>query len=320
MIHREYSIDFLKFFAAILITNSHLDIFEPSYSMSVGGTFGDVLFFFCSGYTLFLGRMGRFDNWFKRRLKRLFPPVLCWGIISAFLFAVRRPIDNIIVEGGGWFVQCIFLYYLLAYPIRKYAIKYITAIFFAVFAFSFAWYYYAADGEGFSMYGWNYVKWLFFFLFFLQGAMVGYSQSEKKMSFALSLIGLIVCTMFWYITYVLPLKYNYPPICQFVSLIPLIGFSFFFYKWCKSDAMDRIFHNKYLNPVIRSIGGLCFEIYLVQSLLFYSYKNIISYPVNMLFIWIAVLLWAYILHIFSNFFVQTIADGDYDWKKILKIY
>ena len=170
MIQREYSIDFLKFFAAILITNSHLDSFEPSYSMSVGGAFGDVLFFFCSGYTLFLGRMGRFDNWFKRRLKRLFPPVLCWGIISAFLFAVRRPIDNIIVEGGGWFVQCIFIYYLLAYPIRKYAIKYITAIFFAVFAFSFAWYCYTADGEGFSMYGWNYVKWSFFFLFFLQTA------------------------------------------------------------------------------------------------------------------------------------------------------
>lgn len=116
MKQREYAIDFLKFFAALLITNSHLDLFEPAYSLATGGSIGDVLFLFCSGYTLFMGSMGRFDNWYKRRLNRIFPPVICWGIISAFCFGVRNTIDDVIVEGGGWFVQCILLYYFLHIP------------------------------------------------------------------------------------------------------------------------------------------------------------------------------------------------------------
>lgn len=71
---REYAIDFLKFFAALLITNSHLEVFDPTYPLATGGSIGDVLFLFCSGYTLFMGKMGRFDNWYKRRLNRIFPP------------------------------------------------------------------------------------------------------------------------------------------------------------------------------------------------------------------------------------------------------
>lgn len=78
------SIDILKFFAALLITNSHMELLYGKYSMlATGGSIGDVLFFFASGFTLFLGRMGRFDNWYKRTvfillfLRGLPFPLLC---------------------------------------------------------------------------------------------------------------------------------------------------------------------------------------------------------------------------------------------------
>ena len=52
---RNLSIDMLKFLAVFLITNSHMDKLYGEYSMlATGGAIGDVLFFFCSGYTLFL--------------------------------------------------------------------------------------------------------------------------------------------------------------------------------------------------------------------------------------------------------------------------
>ncbi len=52
---RNVGIDFLKFMAAILVVNSHVDIMYGKYSMlATGGTIGDILFFFCSGYTLFM--------------------------------------------------------------------------------------------------------------------------------------------------------------------------------------------------------------------------------------------------------------------------
>ena len=60
MRQRNPSIDILKFFAALLITNSHMGMLYPDslVKLSTGGAIGDVLFFFCSGFTLFLGRGG----------------------------------------------------------------------------------------------------------------------------------------------------------------------------------------------------------------------------------------------------------------------
>lgn len=56
---RNISIDILKCFAALLITNSHMNILYGDFRyLATGGCIGDVLFFFCSGFTLFLKPMG----------------------------------------------------------------------------------------------------------------------------------------------------------------------------------------------------------------------------------------------------------------------
>lgn len=323
MKQRDYSIDLLKFFAALLITNSHLDIFEPSYPLATGGSIGDVLFLFCSGYTLFMGRMGRFDNWYKRRLNRIFPPVICWGIISAFCFSVRRPIDYIILEGGGWFVQCILLYYLLAYPIRKYAAKYLWAIFAGVAITVCIWFFQLPREESVNFYGWNYCKWAAFFLFFLQGAKMGLQSSTppgSRFGFLTSLGALFGCAFLWYGILYLQQSFQLPDAVQLFTLLPLLGISYFFFQWCKSAQMETLFNSRYLYPVFRGIGGLCFEIYLVQYILFLHVQLPVPYPINLLSIWVLILFWAYVLHVMTNFFTQTIKDGDYNWKTILSIY
>lgn len=47
---RNVSIDILKCLAAIIITNSHMDILYPCCkALATGGAIGDALFFFCSG-------------------------------------------------------------------------------------------------------------------------------------------------------------------------------------------------------------------------------------------------------------------------------
>ena len=49
MKQRDISIDILKFFAVLLITNSHMEPLYGEYSqLATGGAIGDVLFFFCS--------------------------------------------------------------------------------------------------------------------------------------------------------------------------------------------------------------------------------------------------------------------------------
>ena len=91
MNQRDISIDILKFIAVFLIINSHMDALYPKYKMlATGGAIGDVLFLFASGYTLFLSnRKLRFDNWYKRRINRIYPSVIVCAIIGT-LFSEKQ--------------------------------------------------------------------------------------------------------------------------------------------------------------------------------------------------------------------------------------
>lgn len=72
MSKKNLSLELLKFVAVIIVLNSHMDPIYGKYGfLSTGGAIGDALFFFVSGFTIFLGRFGRFDNWYKRRIKRI---------------------------------------------------------------------------------------------------------------------------------------------------------------------------------------------------------------------------------------------------------
>ena len=84
---RDVSIDILKFFAVILITNSHMAHLYVKFSaLATGGAIGDVFFFFCSGFTLFLSKQRRFDNYYKRRINRIYPTVFMWALLASVLF------------------------------------------------------------------------------------------------------------------------------------------------------------------------------------------------------------------------------------------
>lgn len=98
---RDYSIDILKFLAVFLIINSHMDALYVKYSMlATGGAIGDVLFLFASGYTLLLSkRCQSFDNWYKRRVNRIYPSVFVCTIMAA-LFTRRSSLD-LLAFGGG---------------------------------------------------------------------------------------------------------------------------------------------------------------------------------------------------------------------------
>lgn len=133
MKQRNIGIDILKCFAAIVITNSHMDILYPKFgALATGGAIGDALFFFSSGFTLFLGRMGRFDNWYKRRINRIYPTVFAWAILGSLLFGYYNDINNILLSGGRWFVSCIMLYYVLLYFIQRYLLEYLKLVFMIV--------------------------------------------------------------------------------------------------------------------------------------------------------------------------------------------
>lgn len=119
---RDTAIDILKFWAVVLITWSHFDLPLGRYeALATGGAFGDTMFFFMSGYTLLLsGEKATFLNWYKRRINRIYPTVFAWALVAAILCGAHQNIVEMLLSGGGYFVSCIMVFYILFYPISRF--------------------------------------------------------------------------------------------------------------------------------------------------------------------------------------------------------
>ena len=318
MKERNIGIDILKFFAALLITNSHMGILYGKYEiLATGGAIGDVLFFFCSGFTLFLGRMGRFDNWYKRRINRIYPTVFAWAILGAFFFNQHFSMDYTIIHGGGWFVTCIMIYYIMLYFIQRFMLHHLKWVFGIVALICIAWYYIMDRPANYNMYGATYFKWGHYFLFMLLGAMMGISKKQWHFNLKTDSIKLISSIFIYYAILFAGKKYVVFSELQIISLIPLLFIVHYFYKVCSCDSLKKWYSTKYLGGIIKFVGGLCLEIYLVQSTLFTDKMNNI-FPLNILIMFLIVILAAYILRCGARIFSQTFKDGEYDWKNVFK--
>lgn len=320
MRQRDISIDILKFFAVLLITNSHMESLYGKYNiLATGGAIGDVLFFFCSGFTLFLGQERRFDNYYKRRINRIYPTVLMWALMASVFF--RQPYDMtyIVLYGGGWFVSCIMIYYVVLHFIRKFAFNHLKAVFFFFALLTLVWYWLIDKPIGYNMYGATYFKWCHYFLFMLLGAILGSHPIQRKISLKWDSLKLLVCILLFYGILITCRKWEIAQNMQVISLLPLWGTTYYFYKVCKSDALKRIYGTRFIGPVMKTISGLCLEVYLVQGVLFTDRFNK-WFPFNLLIVFVTILLVAYLLRCMARWFSQTFREADYDWKGIFRVY
>ena len=321
---RDYGIEALKAFAALIVMNSHMDLMYGDYSfLGTGGAIGDALFFFCSGYTLFWGRPANFLNWYKRRIQRIYPTVLAIAFISA-TYGMNQIACSVLTNiGATWFVGCIFLYYILLYPIMKYMKDRMYYIMAAVSIVSVLWYWIIGI-EKISLgniYGATYFKWCFYFMFTLLGSICGKSVKEGQTiimsiykSTSLSLLSVVL----FYGIYLYTLK-NGLECLQLISIIPLMSLCYYLWHFTHSDAITFILNQKVFGGIIIFIGGLCLELYLSQGFVFTTKLNFI-FPLNIPIIMVVAIFFAYIVRCISRFILQTFQIEDYNWKKIIEPY
>ena len=101
MIERNLSIELFKFIAVVLVINSHMELLYGKYSfLATGGAIGDCMFFFASGFTIFLGRGGTFDNWYKRRIRRIYPSLMAWALILPIINNKLITVSDLVAGGG----------------------------------------------------------------------------------------------------------------------------------------------------------------------------------------------------------------------------
>lgn len=319
---KNFAIDILKCIAALLITNSHLDIFYPSFfkQFATGGAIGDVLFFFCSGFVLFLGRIDRFDNWYKRRINRIYPTVFCFLVLQSVILAINFGWNEIIIVQWAWFIPCIMIYYLIIYFIIKYFSKQFYLFYLITILITIGCFLFSDRINTLFIYKDTYLKWVFYFLFMLLGAQMGTKQ--LKYNFVKDSIGLILSLiLFYFIQYLgtVSVIFNY---LQLLTIIPLLSCVYYFYKVFSNLRVLNSLKKSVLSRFIKITSALTLEIYIVQMVLIL--KIPINYnflfPLNVFFVFGLIYLSAFLLKITTNLFSQTFNEKNYSWIDIVRLY
>ncbi len=189
--NRIVGIDILKFIATMMIFNHLAGPYYGKYSfLATGGGIGCALFYFVSGYLCQLGRMVRFDLWMKRRLARLWPTCLVAAFVKGFLglgcsvaFALA---------GSGWFVTCLLVYYGVYYFIvrlmsNRLGLLVWISLGMTLIAYAFGWGCQDVDC-GAWLFGDNSLKYLLFFVFFIEGAYMAQRKDEVERTISLPLL------------------------------------------------------------------------------------------------------------------------------------
>ena len=313
---RNLSIELLKFLAVIIVYNSHCESLYGEYSfLATGGAIGDCLFFFVSGYTLFLGRYDRFDNWYKRRIRRIFPSVISWAIISSFVFNKSVSLSKLLT-GGSWFISCIMIYYIVLFFVRRWAehkpgVPYLISIVIILI------YYLNEDTSKYFMYGITYFKWVHYFLFMLLGAYTGNGTIHFEPHFKRDVVLLLVSIVLFYLIAIGATMNEFISHFQLLSLLPLSFVVISMYNLCCCHSSKSFMNTKVGNSLC-IVSSLCLEIYIVQGSCITDKLNYL-FPINILLLFIIVVIVAYVTRLIGRLLLQLFQTEDFDWKALIRL-
>lgn len=300
-------LDLLKFFAIILITNSHINHLYPIPSLGTGGSLGNAIFFLVSaiGLTLSLNRKKvDFGIWFYKRASRTY--LITWVATILFLLIGYYTVSVNIAElfhlfifpTGYWFIPAITLFYIpLYFVITNYSSKtflYTTILTMLIY---FGVYFAFMDIHSWTIESVSLFKWIFYFEVMVVGVYVANKYDSFVYKGIWDVVIFILLTVFFFAFKFATTKINALMPLQFLLQLVTIPWVIYFLKLMRSNAVYKTLHNwKYLSLSIVFISSITLEIYLLQSF-FYNMdfvKNQI-FPINLVFFAILLTLAAWAL-------------------------
>lgn len=309
--NRDTAIDVLKFLAVFLVMNSHMGLCYPKCQfLATGGAIGDALFFFASGFTLFLGRSMRFDEWYKRRICRIYPSIIAAAIVACVIWGIQDNIGDVLIGKRYWFIGCILVYYVFLYPLKFIkSDKVLNWIFTGTLLILLMTYFVIWKGDV-SPYHQGTYRYLFFFIFMLLGAIMG-KHSNNFIFKWWHLLLFTISIALWFL-----MVYIGTGISLSISVFCLLSLTYCLYCILKARVFSRIAKTHVGGGILLTISKLCLEVYLMQKFVFTDSLNYL-FPFNVPIIMIAVIIVAYIVKVVAEFILQTFRTEPYDWKAVL---
>ncbi|WP_423997256.1 acyltransferase family protein [Maribacter sp. IgM3_T14_3] len=320
---RNYGIDFLKFVAAIMITNSHyVPLYEGhNISFATLGVQGNALFFFVSGFFLINienkeGKYTPFDYWIKKKIVRLWPTLIVFYVFVNLIFSVEINWYDFLFAGDYWFVRCFVISFSIIYFIIKYLKQYtkqilVLSVLITSLIIIFS------PKEARSIY--HEFHYIIYFSSMLLGVNVGLYKKQIKIENLFS--DLVLCGTSFLLYFIIMFfgkgKTDNFYYVQLLAVIPLLFFLYYSYKavsyqWCAKLSNHKIW------SVVFIISSLTYEIYIVQ---FNIITNVFNkyYPLNTVIVFGIIIFSAYILRILTNFFLWLFSSKEWKIDQIFRL-
>lgn len=305
--------NFLRFFAIVLIINSHLDDYYPIRFFATGGAMGNALFFVLSSFGLFLSaqkNLKPFTEWYTQRIKRIYPTV--WIVVILLTLPYKIYMDafdlkNLLLFFGNffyppfWFLQALMLFYILIYfIIKKYNVRKIYYWLFAVsvlYAFIYLnfldlskW---CIEDDPF--------QYLFYLVIFIFGVFLAARNDKIKYS-GIQDWGLFFLTVGIIYGHKFLMLKGMLSSLQFIQHLFIFPFIYYFFKVSRSDLIQEcIMKVPVFKTTINYISNLTLELYLVHLyVILFIPKLKLPFPINIIAVIIVTFIIATLVKYLSN--------------------
>lgn len=301
------SIVFLKFLAALFITNSHFIKVYPHFLayLATAGSLGNSLFFFVSGFTLINSNKKNFDKWFLKRIIRIYPQVIL-VTLTLHLLSERVSLANYVYPTLYWFVNAILLFYILYYFIPK-TKEFFSSILILLFAPYFFIYFNYLDISQFVIEV-DYFRWIFYFQIMLFGGIIALEENPTgcRLRDCIFLISLFIL---YFGVKLLSIKFSVFYRVQFLQHLLTFPMIYYLYQLAKSDFVINNLMKTKNKKIIVGISSITLEIYLVQFYIIEKFSKI-AFPLNIIIVSALIIVSAYIVNKLIKSLIEFFAGND----------
>lgn len=323
-INKLLSLELMKFFAILMITNSHFQLIYKDYNIGFAtlGVHGNALFFFVSGYLLTMGLQKKvsYFGWLKTRIKRVVVPLLVISLMVSYFF--DEVWLSVFLSKQYWFIHCIIGYYFAFYWIAKVLHKKESNVlrlflYFIIVVVSLA------IGVCFPVFEGSIFHSHWHYFCHLSIMVLGGIVFLNK-SFVLGvrpIIHIMVCVV-TFIAYFFVISIgkghnDYLYYLQMLAIIPLHIFCITLFGVLSNTKFNKVQGKKIIRPFLW-ISSLSLEVYLVQFYIITDRYNSF-FPLSIIMMFMMIFMVAYCYRILLNIITIFFTDDSFIWKRILSL-
>ena len=299
----------IRALATILVINSHCDEVLPVAAMATGGSLGDMLFFFVSGFCLYHIK-GTYFQWIKRRLSRIYPSIFIVTTISLVIngasgdYSFLNLVRLFVFPTRYAFITALLIFYMIYYLVVAMDKKHnmgLIGILIILAVVYLGCYFTVLDTTR-----WRIESKPFVFLFWGLSMFIGavlqknYTKIEllvgripRVVLLLMPIIGLIL----FYVLKCFVGQNNWQFLIHLVEICILFAFVFFLVS--VEGKLSVFKRERTLWKPVEFISSITLENYLLMDIVIRYVKNM-RFPISYILVFFVTFASAYLLHLISN--------------------